>query len=162
MNEKDLYPDIEKWLNQYLTDRYKEYTIITTSESSSKTLDTVLKKYGINIDELEGLLIKVDVIGILQKNNGKQDDIKLVFVEVKDELLTLKDLGQLWGYIKLANPIESFLISSEGLGTLQIIFDVHNRTDLLVYGENNEKFMKIVKWDNSRKIIDYSTIIPKT
>ncbi len=160
MNEKDLYPDIEKWLNQYLTDNYKGCDIITTSESSSKTLDVVLKKYGIHLDELEGLLIKIDVIGIIQKSKN-HDGIKLVFVEVKDELLTLKDLGQLWGYTKLANPIESFLISSEGLGTLQIIFDVHNRKDLLVYGENSEKFMKIVKWDNSRKIIDYSTMIPK-
>ncbi len=161
MNEKDLYPDIEKWLNRYLVDNYQEYDVITTSESSSKTLDVVLKKYGLNIDELEGLLIKIDIIGILQKSKS-HDGIKLVFVEVKDELLTLKDLGQLWGYTKLANPTESFLISSEGLGTLQIIFDVHNRKDLLVYGENNEKLMKIAKWDNSRKIIDYSTIIPKT
>lgn len=161
MTEKDLYPDIEKWLNQYLTDNYKGYDIITTSESSNKTLDVVLNKYGINIDELDGLLIKIDVIGILQKSEN-HDDIKLVFVEVKDELLTLKNLGQLWGYAKLVNPIESFLISSKGLGTLQIILEVHNRVDLLVYGENSEKFMKIVKWDNSRKIIDYSTMIPKS
>lgn len=162
MNEKDLYPDIEKWLNQYLTDNYKKYTITTTSESSNKTLDTVLENYGIIIGELKGLLIKVDVIGILQRNKGSQIDTKLVFVEVKDELLTLKDLGQLWGYTKLANPIESFLISSEGLGTLQIILDVHNRTDLLVYGENGEKFMKVAKWDDARKMIDYRTLIPKT
>lgn len=158
MNEKDLYPDIERWLNQYLRDEYKGYDIITTLESSSKTLDVVLEKYGVNMPELSGLLIKVDIVGILKKRN---DQIHLVFAEIKDELLTLKDLGQLWGYTKLANPVESFLISSEGLGTLQILFDVHKRIDLLVYGENDERQMKIAKWDMSRKIIDYATLIPK-
>ena len=37
--------------------------------------------------------------------------------------------------VKLTNPVESFLISSERLRTLQIIFDVHNRIDLLVWGK---------------------------
>jgi len=89
------------------------------------------------------------------------DDYKLIFVEVKDAELTLKDLGQLWGYTQLINPIESFLISPKGLGVLSHLFNVLKREDLLKYGLRENKFMRVAKWDKNRKSIDYASIIPK-
>ena len=89
----------------------------------------------------------------------KEDE--LFFIEVKDQPLTLGDLGQLWGYTELINPIESFLVSSEGLGSLVYLLKVLKREDLLVYGMKKERMMKICKWDQARKTIDYSTLIPK-
>lgn len=91
----------------------------------------------------------------------KGKDIKLVFVEVKDKPLTLKDLGQLWGYSQLIDPIESFLISSKGLGSLNYILNVLNREDLLFYGKKRERMMRVCKWDEKRQSIDYFTLIPK-
>jgi len=109
------------------------------------------------MEEAIGLSIKIDVIGILKKGN----DVKLVFVEVKDKPLTLIDLGQLWGYTQLIDPIESFLISSKGLGCLEYLFKVLKREDLLYYGPKREKMMKVAKWDVRRKSIDYDSLIPK-
>jgi hypothetical protein len=157
MKEKNLYPDVKNWLDSYLRERYQKYQIDTTYESSRKSLDVVLKEKGIMIEEAIGLSIKIDVIGILKKEN----DVRLVFVEVKDKPLTLKDLGQLWGYTQLINPIESFLISSEGLGALEYLFRVLKREDLLYYGPKREKVMKVAKWDVRRKTIDYDSLIPK-
>jgi len=155
--EERLYPDIEEWLRNYLKERYKGYLITTTHQTSKQALDVVLKKMGIYLKETVGLSIKVDIVGILKKNNT----VKLVLVEVKDEPLNLRDLGQLWGYTQLLNPLESFLISSKGLDSLEYLFNVLKREDLLFYGPKREKMMKLAKWDEERKSIDFSTLIPK-
>ncbi len=157
MGEKELYNDIASWLEKYLKDKYSHYNVKTTFDTSKYNLDVVLKKKGIIIKETLGLSIKIDIVGILRR--GK--NIKLAFVEVKDKPLTLKDLGQLWGYTQLINPIESFLISSKGLGALDYIFNVLKREDLLVYGKQANLMMKVAKWDVARKMIDHLTLIPK-
>lgn len=156
-DEEKLYPEIKEWLQNYLIDNYKGYAIETTYETSRRNLDVVLKSKGIQCKEAIGLQIKVDVVGILKRGN----DFKLVFVEVKDTELTLKDLGQLWGYTQLIDPIESFLISSNGFGRLSYLFNVLKREDLLKFGVKINKFMQLAKWDKSRKLIDYSSLIPK-
>ncbi len=155
--EEKLYPEIKEWLQTYLVDKYSGYTVETTFETSRRNLDIVLKGKGIQCKEAIGLQIKVDIIGILKRG----EDFKLVFVEVKDTTLTLKDLGQLWGYTQLIDPIESFLVSSEGTGRLSHIFNVLKREDLLRYSTRSNKFMQVVKWDTRRKSIDYSSLIPK-
>lgn len=159
MNKKEelLYTDIESWCKKYLEDKYKGYSITTTHKTSRTALDSYLKSVGIEIKEAIGLSIRVDIVGILKKS----DDIKLVFIEVKDQPLNLADLGQLWGYTQLIKPVESFLISSKGLGSLEYLFKVLKREDLLYYGLKKEKMMRICKWDEQRKSIDYSTLIPK-
>jgi len=117
--EEKLYPEIEEWLHNYLADKYKGYVITTTHKTSRRNLDVALKSEGFQCNEAIGLQIKVDVVGILKRG----DNFKLVFVEVKDKELTLKDLGQLWGYTQLVDPIESFLVSSKGLGRLSHLFN---------------------------------------
>ncbi|WP_017753864.1 hypothetical protein [Calidifontibacillus oryziterrae] len=158
MSEIDLYPDIMKWFTQYLKDRYKKYEIESTFITSRRYLDDVLRDKGILIPEAVGLKIKVDIVGFLTAKNREP---QLAFVEVKDENLTLKDLGQLWGYTKLINPVESFLVSSTGIGALEAIVKQYRRHDILQYGHKNERMMKIAKWDIQRKSIDYSTLLPK-
>lgn len=155
--EEHLYPEIETWCKKYLEEKYKGYIIFTTHETSKQALDSFFRNIGIEIEGVIGLSIKVDIIGVLKRSTK----IELVFVEVKDKPLTLSDLGQLWGYTKLLNPIESFLVSSKGLGVLEYLFKVLKREDLLVYGSKQEKMMRICKWDETRKSIDYSTLIPK-
>ena len=155
--EEKLYPEIKEWLEQYLLDKYKGYDIEVTSQTSRQYLDIVLKQKGIQINESVGLNIKVDIVGIMRKG----DDVKLIFVEVKDVPLTLKDLGQLWGYTQLLDPEESFLISPKGFGRLSHLFKILKREDLLKYGIKRNKFMRVAQWDKSRKSIDWGTIIPK-
>lgn len=155
--EEQLYPEIETWCKKYLEDKYKGYEIITTHKTSRIALDSYFKSIGIEIKEAVGLSIKVDIVGVLKKGH----EIKLVFIEVKDQPLTLGDLGQLWGYTQLINPVESFLISSEGLGSLDYLLKVLKREDLLVYGVKKERMMRACKWDIQKKTIDYATLIPK-
>ena len=155
--ETKLYPGIKRWLYDYLADSYRGYSVETTAETSRKRLDAVLGDRRIKCKEAIGLQIKVDIVGILKRG----EDTKLVFVEVKDKELTLKDLGQLWGYTQLIDPVESFLISSKGLGMLSYTFNVLKREDLLKFGKSKNKFMQIAKWEKERRCIDYSSLIPK-
>ena len=155
--EEHLYPEIESWCKKYLVDKYKGCEVITTHKTSRVALDSYLKSVGIEIKEATGLSIKVDIVGILKKGR----EISLVFIEVKDRPLTLGDLGQLWGYTQLINPVESFLISSEGVGSLAYLLKVLKREDLLVYGTKRERMMRVCKWDSIRKAVDYATLIPK-
>lgn len=155
--EELLYPEIEAWCRQYLKDHYKGCEVLTTHKTSRVSLDAYLKTLNIEIKEAIGLSIKIDIVGVLRKGN----DIKLAFVEVKNDPLTLKDLGQLWGYTQLINPVESFLVSPKGLGSLDYLLNVLQREDLLVYGNKKERMMKICKWDTKRKTIDYFSLLPK-
>lgn len=158
MSEIDLYPDIEVWFKNYLEGKYGKYKVETTSETSRRYLDEILNERGIYIPEAIGLKIKVDVVGFLTKKNSSP---QLAFVEVKDQNLTLKDLGQLWGYTKLINPVESFLVSSKGVGALEMIIKQYGRHDILRYGAKHERLMQVAKWDVQRKSIDYATLMPK-
>ncbi|MDD5546529.1 MAG: hypothetical protein PHO67_05185 [Candidatus Omnitrophica bacterium] len=155
--EELLYPDIEAWCKKYLEDKYKRYSVTTTHKTSRVALDSYLKTIGIEVKDAIGLSIRVDIVGVLRKSN----ETKLVFIEVKDNPLTLTDLGQLWGYTQLIDPVESFLVSSKGLGSLEYLLKVIKREDLLAYGIKKEKMMRVCKWDEGRKAIDYSSLIPK-
>lgn len=155
--EEQLYPEIEEWFKGYLKDRYPKYEIITTYKTSRITLDSYLKTLKIDMSVAVGLAIKVDIVAVLRRG----EEIKLAFVEVKDDPLTLADLGQLWGYTQLIDPVESFLVSSKSMGRLSHLFNILNREDLLVYGLKKERMMKVAKWDTSRKSIDHFSLVPK-
>lgn len=157
--EIELYEPMRIWLQQYLEDKYKNSEIITV-DAHAKTLDSFLQEYGI----LEyypltvGLDIQIDVLGIIKQKNK----VSLVFIEAKKTQLNLHDLGQLWAYCKLCDPLEAFLLSSHGLGSLNKLFNNLLREDLLDFGDGKLiKKMKVGKWNIMTNSIDYNSLIPK-
>lgn len=105
-----------------------------------------------------GLDIQIDVLGIVINKNKPY----IAFIEAKKTQLNLHDLGQLWAYCKLCEPIEAFLLSSAGLGSLNKVLNNLNRQDLLDFGSGKTiKKMQVGKWDVNAKSIDYKTIVPK-
>ena len=157
--EFELYEPMRAWLQQYLENKYKGARV-TTIDSHARTLDTYLEQFGI-IDHYPpsvGLDIQIDVLGIII-NKGKPN---IAFIEAKKTQLNLHDLGQLWAYCKLCEPIEAFLLSSAGLGSLNKVLNNLNRQDLLDFGSGKTiKKMQVGKWDVNAKSIDYKTLIPK-
>lgn len=157
--EFELYEPMRTWLQQYLENKYKGAEVITI-DSHARTLDLFLEQYDI-VDyypQAIGLDIQIDVLGIIIKK-GKPN---IAFIEAKKTQLNLHDLGQLWAYCKLCEPIEAFLLSSVGLGSLNKVLNNLNRQDLLDFGSGKTiKKMQVGKWDLSSKSIDYKTIVPK-
>ena len=157
--ENELYEPMRQWLQIYLEDKYKRAEIITV-DSHAKTLDSFLKEYGVleQYPLTVGLDIQVDVLGIVKQKNKTH----LVFIEAKKTQLNLHDLGQLWAYCKLCDPIEAFLLSSYGLGSLNKILNNLLRDDLLDFGDGKKiKKMQVGRWDITTNSIDYNSLIPK-
>jgi len=157
--EFELYEPMRAWLQQYLENKYKGSTVITI-DSHARTLDLYLEQNGFAdyYPQAIGLDIQIDVLGIvITKGNPN-----LAFIEAKKTQLNLHDLGQLWAYCKLCEPIEAFLLSSAGLGSLNKLLKNLNRQDLLDFGSGKTiKKMQVGKWDVNTKAVDYKTIVPK-
>lgn len=158
-NEFELYEPMRIWLQKYLEDRYKNSEIITI-DAHARTLDSYLFENEI-LDEypqVVGLDIQIDILGIIKQKNRSF----IVFIEAKKTRLNLHDLGQLWAYCKLCEPLEAFLLSSKGMGSLDKIFNNLFREDLLDFGDGKRiKKMQVGKWDILTNSIDYKTLIPK-
>ncbi len=158
-NEFELYEPMRVWFEKHLKEKYKGWEV-TTIDSHARTLDIYLEENGVIDDypEIVGLDIQIDVLGILKKN-GKT---LIAFIEAKKTQLNLHDLGQLWAYCKLCDPVEAFLLSSYGLGSLNKILNNLSRIDLLDFGDGKTiKQMQIAKWDLNTNSLDYKTVIPK-
>lgn len=157
--EIELYEPMRLWLQKYLEEKYGGWKI-KTIDSHAKTLDSFLEENGVilHYPQSVGLDIQIDVLGILEK--GLKTNI--VFIEAKKTSLNLHDLGQLWAYCKLCDPIEAFLLSSKDIGSLNKILNNLNRTDLLEFGDGKTiKNMQVGRWDITKKSIDYKTLVPK-
>ncbi len=157
MKEIELYEPMKKWLFNYLSDRYKNETIIV-EDTHSERLDKALNRNGIVNDMATGIDIQIDVLGIVKNKKG----YKLFFIEAKKTSLTLRDLGQLWAYCKLIDPEEAFLLTSSDLGSLNKILNVYKREDLLDFGDGKKiKKMKIAIWNVLNNNINRDSLIPK-
>ena len=157
--EFELYEPMRLWLQKYLEEKYKGWKI-TTIDSHARTLDSFLedKKVISYYPQSVGLDIQIDVLGILEK--GLKTNI--VFIEAKKTALNLHDLGQLWAYCKLCDPLEAFLLSSKDLGSLNKIFNNLNRTDLLEFGDGKTiKKMQVGKWYINKNSIYYQNLVQK-
>jgi len=157
MREFDLYSPMCDWLRQYLTDKYKNCDVVV-ADTHSERLDRALQRYGITYNIAIGIDIQIDVLGVVKNNKG----IKLFFIEAKKTSLTLKDVGQLWAYCKLIDPEEAFLLTSADLGSLNKLFNVYNREDLLDFGDGKTiKKMKIGAWNLKTNAPESETMYPK-
>ena len=157
--EFELYEPMRVWLQQYLENKYKGSKVITI-DSHARTLDLYLEQNDIAdyYPQAIGLDIQIDVLGIVL-TKGKPN---LAFIEAKKTQLNLHDLGQLWAYCKLCEPIEAFLLSSAGLGSLNKVLNNLNRQDLLDFGSGKIiKKMQVGKWDLITKSSDYKVLVPK-
>ena len=155
--EEELYEPMRIWLDQYVKDKYKKYEVIAI-DAHAERLDRVLAKYDIVNEMANGVDIQIDVLAIARNKT----DIKLFFIEAKKTKLTLRDLGQLWSYCKLVDPDEAFLLSSDGLGSLNKLLNSFKREDLLDFGDGKKiKKMRVGKWDVLRNAIDYNSLVPK-
>lgn len=158
VREFDLYPPMCIWLENYLKDKYKQGEVIVV-DAHSERLDKVLQRFGIVNDLATGVDIQIDVLGIVTNIRG---GYKLFFIEAKKTKLTLRDLGQLWAYCKLIDPEEAFLLTSANLGSLNKLFNVFHREDLLDFGDGTIiKKMKVGIWNTTTNSPDASSMIPK-
>ncbi len=154
--ERDLYHDVAGWLGGRLRGLYPNWGV-QVHDTSRVRLSSFLDRMGFTkaFPDSDAFEIEVDITGILQKGSKTQ----LAFVECKAGPITLKDIGQILGYSKVASPVLSVILSPRGMSaSLHLLLNTYNRVDLLDYGDR--KRLKIGTWDSSRKQVDPASVLP--
>lgn len=152
-NEIAMYPDIIKWLENDLNEKFgKSATKITVLDThNSDLLNFIINlNYQKFFPEFTTYKIRQDITGFIEY----KDKVELVFVECKIGKLTLINLSQLIGYSCIALPIFSILLAPEGMGsTLSKLLTSFNRKDVLEFRPNRK--IKIIKWDYIKQDVDH-------
>ena len=160
-SEKDMYPDVCKWLQDFLTNRFKK-AHVEVYELSQKPISRFLRTYNRGNFPAEWVTwhIKVDVVGFVHHSNKITD---LAFVECKNTTLTLAHLSQLLGYSRIAQPLYSFLVSPTGFSpTLVSLLEEYHRHDVLEYHWETGKIPRqvvVAQWDVATSNLNRHTMI---
>lgn len=161
--EKQMYPDVAKWLHELLKGRYPGAKI-EVRDTHAAPLNEYITKHGLQDyfegDQWQTYDIQVDLTAFVKSQNSKG----LVFVECKITNVTLLNVSQLLGYSRVALPLSSYLISSNGIGGgVQSLITKYDRSDILEYqwekGQLPRKII-IAKWDCDLKSIDSNSVLP--
>lgn len=161
--EKQMYPDVAKWLHELLKGRYQAAKF-EVRDTHAAPLNEYITRHGLQDyfdgDQWQTYDIRVDLTAFVKSKNSKG----LVFVECKITSVTLLNISQLLGYSRVALPLSSYLISSKGIGgNVQSLITTYARSDILEYhwekGASPRKIV-IAKWDYSSKTIDSNSVLP--
>jgi hypothetical protein len=158
-NESEMYKDVIPWFSKFLQDRHKKCSVKVFDTSRTK-LWRLLERldYQHHFPDYQSYEVNVDITGVIENPKRTFKKYDLAFIECKLGVITLKDIGQLWGYSMVAKPLIALIISPQGISrALQHLF-ANGRYDLLGYG--NGKRMRIVQWCQSRNDIVPKTLIP--
>ena len=146
--EEETYESLIIWLKKYIKKKYDEDS--EAFDTSSQTLNSFFatkfndfKIFEDQIKNLEDLDIRPDVVGISKKTK------KLFFIESKVVSLGIKEVGQIWAYSVIAEPHESFLISTKDIS--QSLLKVISQNDnFLNYDDKNK--IKVGKLINNNQV----------
>lgn len=156
-NEIEMYPDIIKWLDKNLNDKYGEMAkkiVVLDTHDSDLTNFIIQLNYQRYFPEYTTYKIRQDITGFVEYTNH----VDLIFVECKNTKLSLIHLSQFIGYSCIALPLLSILISPQGLGTtLTKLLKNFNRRDILEF--RHRKRIQVVKWDEQKHDIDFMNSI---
>ncbi|MQY77681.1 MAG: hypothetical protein GH151_00555 [Bacteroidetes bacterium] len=153
-NEIEMYPDVVKWLQADLEQKYgRTSKKIIVEDTHDSYLSNFIMSLGYEkfFPEFSTYQIQQDITGFIEY----EDKVDLVFVECKIGSLSLIHLSQLIGYSCIALPIQAYLLSPKGMGTtLNKLLMTYNRKDILEFRAG--KRISVVKWDASKQDIDFN------
>ncbi|GAB1405952.1 hypothetical protein MASR1M74_31340 [Lentimicrobium sp.] len=156
-NEIEMYPDIIKWLDNDLKQKFgKKANKIQVLDTHDSDLSNFIMKlsYQKFFPEFTTFQIRQDITGFIEY----ADRVELVFVECKNTTLSLINLSQLIGYSSIALPIYAILLSPQGMGTtLTKLLQTYNRKDVLEFKPNRR--IQVIKWDFNKQDIDHMNSI---
>jgi len=154
-NETEMYPEVIKWLESELNQKFGKEAITVLDTHNSDLSNFIMNlDYEKFFPEFSTFKIRQDITGFVEY----KDRVDLVFIECKNTKLSLINLSQLIGYSCIALPIQSFLLSPKGMGaTLTKLLKTFNRKDILEFRPKRK--ISILKWDESKQDIDFMNSI---
>lgn len=105
---------------------------------------------------LETFEIRVDVTGIMRR----KDRALLALVDCKTGPISLKDVGPLLAYSRVASPAFGLIVSPSGVSNaLRSLLRNRKGMSLLEYGHRGA--LKIAKWDLQQGRVDFRSVVPR-
>ncbi len=157
-SEKEkLSESLKTWLESYLNQKYsKDYdiTVLIPSSNISKLPDPNIKK---NIKNYGSLEFSPDILGILKEK--KNDHAHLILLNRSTSPITLKEIGEMQCYCRLADPLEAFIISIKGLPQEINILLINDPISKSLLNYNNKNIV-VFTWDMSSNTIDPLSTFP--
>lgn len=159
--ESDMYPFVCQWLENFLTDRYRDASI-RVFDSSRRSLAKLIQDTGLIANlppEWPSWDIYVDVVGLALEEGTTE----LAFVECKNRGITLAHLSQLIGYSRVALPQYSFIVAPQGASdSLRSLLLSFGRIDILQYHNQVGRLPRsivVAQWDEAANSIDSGSIV---
>lgn len=156
--EKENLTNILKtWLESFLNKKYSsEYGIkVIIPESNLSRLAIPEIKH---VEDYSSLEFRPDILGILINKSTKK--IELVFLNRSVGVISLKEIGEMYCYSKLAKPKIAFIVSSKGLpdeGNLLLLNEDIEKS-LLTY--DGDKKIFVFKYNIELEKLDENSIFP--
>jgi len=153
-----MYAPVARWLRSFLESRFPRAKKIIVEPTHQTVLWRWIEynKLGALFPEYLAYDIKIDVLGCVLHEKLQ----RLVFIECKITPISLKDISQLLGYSKVANPYRSIIISPAGVSApVNRLLNQFKRYDVLEY-DGSDNRIRVAKWDSRRNAIPADSIIP--
>ena len=149
--------ELINWLNIYLKKKYSKDHYVKVLIPSSNLSKISLKEIK-TIENYSSFEFKPDILGILTEKNTNKN--KLIFMNRSLSAISLKELGEMYCYSKLARPFLAFIISPKGLPQEVNLLLLNKKIEkrILEYSEN--KYICVFKWDSENKKPEERTIFP--
>ena len=140
--EHDTYEPLRAWLEGLLRadDDPKSVAWITADQSLSRFLHDLDDSIIANLEDLEDLRIRPDIVGYSPRQNS------LAFVESKVTPITVSEIGQIRGYCLVAQPAHAYLISTKPIDE-HVKELVLSTPELITYGTS--AMIQILHFDTS-------------
>lgn len=157
-----MYPDIVKWLDRFIRERYIKHSVKTLDSSRSRTSSVLQseKIVPINKPDWASYDIRVDITSLI----STEETVEFAFVECKVNQISLRDVSQLLGYSRVANPVFACILSPRDVsGEMSSLLRTYGRTEILEYDWTDGQVPRsicIAKWDQRKQDIDYATLLP--
>ena len=159
MNKSQFTDLMKVWIESYLQNKYgKSYhvSVVIPTSNISRLPRTEIKDCVTNYSSFE---FSPDIIGIL-KHKTLTNKVELVFLNRSMASISLKEIGEMQCYCRIADPLEAFIVSSKGLPqeiNMLLLDDVIS-TSLLKYSSN--KFINVFTWNATKGDIEPLSIFP--
>ena len=155
MDKNQFTKELTKWLKNFLTDKFgRDYESIEVIAP-----DRDLKRLNHpDIRTLEGSHaweFTPDIIAILK---GK--DTRIVLLNRSMSAISLKEIGEMYCYALLANPLLALVISPKAASSEVngILLDKLMQKQILTYNGNNQ--ILVLGWSAEQNTVDLNSVIP--
>ena len=158
MDKNQLTEKLLNWLPEFIeknfSNTYEVLEIIKSPQQLSKINNSLIK----TLQNYSSWEFKPDILGILK--NLSDSTIKLVFINRTTAGISLKEIGELHCYAKLAKIEMAFLASTSGVSNEVniLLVDKTIRNRLLNYEGN--KFITLFSWNEEINSIDKNSVLP--